>query len=338
VSDTRTLEVVVCTYNNAAMLDGMLVRLAAQRQIEDVRWRCLVVDNNCTDHSAKIVQRYIAERNIPGLRVVREAEQGLTPARLCGVRNSTAPWIAFVDDDCFLQPDWVANAVAFVQTHPSAGAFGGKVVLDWEIEPPNYARAFTYCFAEQNHGDAERKVPFLAGAGMVVNREALTECGWIGGPLLADRVGKSLVSGGDVEIALRIAGSGRDLWYVPQCELRHQILARRITVPYMASMNRNLGISQSLADALVFERSSLHWFLQAAATAVRQIATLPMLAARAVRRQNLRQEIWIQTNFMLGRFIGFWRILRMSPARRIALLGRAGRPLTRKDSRQSEGA
>jgi glucosyl-dolichyl phosphate glucuronosyltransferase len=338
VSDAATLEVVICTYNNAAMLDGMLSRLAAQRQIDDARWSCLVVDNNCTDDSAKIVQRYIAERNIPRLRAVREPEQGLTPARLCGVRSSTAPWIAFVDDDCFLQPDWVANAVAFAKKHPAAGGFGGKVVLDWQIEPPPYARAFTYCFAEQNHGDVERKVPFLAGAGMVVNREALAECGWIDGPLLADRVGESLISGGDVEIALRIAGSGRDLWYVPRCELHHQIPARRMTSAYMVSMNRNLGISQSLADALVFEGSSSHWFLQAAATAVRQIATLPMLAARAARCRNLRQEIWIQMNFMLGRFIGFWRILRMSPSRRIALLGRARRQFTRKDSRQSEAA
>jgi len=338
VSEARTLEVVVCTYNNAAMLDGMLSRLAAQRQIENARWSCLVVDNNCTDDSAKIVQGYIAQRSIPGFRVVREPVQGLTPARLCGVRGSTAPWIAFVDDDCFLHPDWVANAVAFAETHPAAGAFGGKVVLDWESEPPDYARAFTYCFAEQNHGDAQRKVPFLAGAGMVVNREALAESGWIAGPLLADRVGESLVSGGDVEIALRIAGSGRHLWYAPQCELHHQIPARRLTVKYLLSMNRNLGISQTLADALGFEGSYAHWILQATATAARQMATLPMLAARAARRRNRRKEIWIQTNFMFGRWIGFWRILRMSSSRRSALLGRARRPLTRTDSRQSEAA
>jgi GT2 family glycosyltransferase len=338
VSEAKILEVVVCTYNNAAMLDGMLSRLAVQRQIENARWSCVVVDNNCTDDSAKIVQRYIAERNIPGLRLVGEPEQGLTPARLCGVRGSTASWIAFVDDDCFVQADWVANAAAFAETHPACGAFGGKVVLDWETEPPDYARAFTYCFAEQNHGDVSRKVSFLAGAGMVVNREALAESGWIDGPLLADRVGESLVSGGDVEIALRIAGCGRDLWYAPQCELHHQIPARRLTVGYMISMNRNLGISQTLADVLGFEGSYSQWILQAVGIVARQIAGLPMLAARAVRRRNRRKEIRIQINFMLGRFIGFWRILRMTSARRNALLGRARRRLTRTDSRQSEAS
>lgn len=338
MSESPTLEVVICTYNNAVMLDGALARLAAQNGIEGECWSCLVVDNNCSDNTADVVQRYIAEEKIPGLRIVPEPEQGLTPARLRGVRSSSAPWIAFVDDDCFLRPDWIANAVAFAASHPAAGAFGGKVALDWEVEPPSYARAFTYCFAEQDHGDTERKVPFLAGAGLVVNRTALTACGWSEGPLVADRVGKSLVSGGDVEIALRIAGSGREMWYVPQCELHHQIPARRTTLHYMVSMNRNLGISQALADALVFEGSVSEWFAQATVNAAKQIAHFPRQAVRAARRRKLRTEMWIQTNFMFGQFLGFWRILRMSSSRQRELLGRARRPSVRETSGPKEVA
>lgn len=326
MSQAAILEVVICTYNNAAMLDGALARLAGQIGIENAHWSCLVVDNNCTDNTAHVVQRYIAEGKIPGLRIVSEPEQGLTPARLRGVRNSSAPWVAFVDDDCFLRPDWIANAVAFATSHPGSGAFGGKVALDWEVEPPSYVRAFTYCFAEQNHGDMAHQVPFLAGAGLIVNRSALTACGWSEGPLVADRVGKSLVSGGDVEIALRIAGSGRELWYVPQCELHHQIPVRRTTVHYLVAMNRNLGISQALADALVFEGSVSQWFSQATVNAAKQIAHLPRQAARAMRSEHLRTAMWIQTNFTLGQFLGVWRILRMSSSRRQELLGRARRP------------
>jgi glycosyltransferase involved in cell wall biosynthesis len=334
VSEAPSLAVVICTYNNAAMFDGVLARLAAQCGIERAHWTCLVVDNNCTDNTAEVVQRYVAEGKIPGLRVVRELEQGLTPARLCGVRNSTAPWIAFVDDDCFLRPDWIANAVAFAASRPASGAFGGKVVLDWEVEPPSYARAFTYCFAEQNHGDVERKVSFLAGAGLVVNRTALTACGWSKRPLVADRVGKSLVSGGDVEIVLRIAGSGRELWFVPQCELHHQIPARRVTMRYMVSMNCNLGISQALAEALVFEGSAWQWFSQRTVNAAKEVVQLLRQAIRATRRRNLRAEMWIQTSFTLGQFLGFLRILRMSSSRRQELLGRARRPFAQQASGQ----
>src|SRR5262249_51169189 len=145
-----------------------------------------------------VVQTYVQRSSIPGLRSVREPVQGLTPARLRGVRTSTAPWIAFVDDDCVLEPDWIANALAFARAHSGVGAFGGRVLLAWEASPPRYIHAFGYSYAEQNHGEAEGRVRFLVGAGLVVNRQALVTCGWLDEPLLEDRVGDRLVSGGDV--------------------------------------------------------------------------------------------------------------------------------------------
>ena len=153
------LEVVICTWNNAVSLEGVLAALARQEPAERSRWSCLVVDNNCADNTQDVIHRFVAAGTIPGLRSVREPEQGLTPARLRGARNSTAPWIAFVDDDCFVRPDWIAQAMVFAESHPSTGAFGGKVVLDWEVEPPRWLRNYGWLFAEQDHGDVQRESP-----------------------------------------------------------------------------------------------------------------------------------------------------------------------------------
>jgi len=57
---------------------------------------------------------------------------------------------------------------------------------------------------------------------MVVRRAAPAECGWVERPLLADRIGKRLVSGGDVEIAQRIRGAGSAVVH-PEPVLRHRI-------------------------------------------------------------------------------------------------------------------
>jgi GT2 family glycosyltransferase len=239
------------------------------------------------------------------------------------VRSTTAQWTAFVDDDCFLEPDWIANAIAFSKSHPTAGAFGGRVVLDWEAEPPAYLRAYGYSFAEQNHGDSERAVAFLAGAGLVVNRDALTKCEWINGPLIADRVGESLVSGGDVEIVLRISAAGYALWYVPECKIHHRIPLRRTHPAYLRDINRNLGVSQTLADALVYTGSDLRWILGSFSKGADQIPGLLRLARQAARRSRSMTDISIQASFTLGRLLGIWRIFRMSPSRRHALVGRA---------------
>jgi len=327
---TPALEVVICTYNNAAMLDGVLSTLACQRQVERARWTCLVVDNNCTDDTANVIARHVLSGAIPDLRSVREPKQGLTSARLRGVRSTTAQWIAFVDDDCFLQSDWIAQAIAFAESHSWVGAFGGGVVLDWEAEPPRYVRAYGYCFAEQNHGNFQQQVTFLAGAGLVVNRLALSACGWVDAPILADRVGEKLVSGGDVEIVLRIAGIGRELWYVPQCVLNHRIPARRFSPRYLSDINRNLGISQALADALVSEDPISSWLFESIFKVAKQTLALAQVTFDVARQRRALVEIFIQASFRLGQLQGIWRVLTMSPSCRHELLGRA-RPVSGRD-------
>jgi glucosyl-dolichyl phosphate glucuronosyltransferase len=323
IAPTPTLEVVVCTYNNGAMLADTLAALGRQRDVEASRWTCLVVDNNCTDNTPHVVQRYIAERAVPGLRVVREPRQGLTPARLRGVQSTTAPWIAFVDDDCILENDWIAAAVAFAENHPHAGAFGGRVTLDFAAETPSYVRSYGYSFAEQDLGDSRHRVEFLVGAGLVVNRAALSACGWTDAPLLADRVGHRLVSGGDVEIVLRIASGGHELWYLPDCRLLHRIPSSRTTLGYLTAINRGLGVSQALADVLVWQGSSAGWLGASSWKLLKDVSALGSLARSVARGSATAADFRIQANFRLGQLLGICRIAVMSSSRRRELMGLA---------------
>jgi cellulose synthase/poly-beta-1,6-N-acetylglucosamine synthase-like glycosyltransferase len=42
-------------------------------------------------------------------------------------RTAQGDFIAFLDDDNWPAPDWVIQAVKFGQSHPQAGAYGGKI-------------------------------------------------------------------------------------------------------------------------------------------------------------------------------------------------------------------
>jgi GT2 family glycosyltransferase len=122
------------------------------------------------------------------------------------VRETSAPWIAFIDDDNLLEPRWLDSIGEALRLHPQAGAIGGRVISDWEQPPPNFFKGFC-CFPEQDC-DVARETTSLVGAGLVVRRVALVECGWLERPLLPERVGKRLVSGGDIEIKQRIRAAG----------------------------------------------------------------------------------------------------------------------------------
>ena len=316
------LDVVICTYNNAAGLDRTLHALGRSRPAEG-RWGVLVVDNNSTDDTQQVVRRHRDAGALPALTCVQEQRQGLTWARLRGVTSTTAPWVAFVDDDCIVDEAWVERTVSFAGTHPDAGAFGGRVVLDHEQEIKPVLRSYGWAFAEQDLGDEEQPVDCLVGAGMVLNRAALDECGWTQEPLLADRVGEALVSGGDVELALRVAGTGRPLWYVPACEIHHEIPARRVARSYLVRIVTGLGVSHSLALALTWGGSRRAWLVAAVREARWPLLDLLRKLRRVRRGPDARLDALLAASFEWGRWRGIARVASLVVRRRCALFGRA---------------
>src|SRR5258708_20102154 len=62
------IDIVICTYNNAAMLDRVLQRLVAQ-DASAIPWSVLVVETNCTDDTHHVIYHDLAAPNIPLLTV-----------------------------------------------------------------------------------------------------------------------------------------------------------------------------------------------------------------------------------------------------------------------------
>jgi glycosyltransferase involved in cell wall biosynthesis len=296
------LDLVICTYDNARLLDGTLASIRAQKDVAPLG-EVVVVDNNCTDDTREVVARHVRETAVP-IRVVAEPRQGLTPARLRGVQSTSAPWIAFVDDDCLLADDWVEQAARFAAAHPECGAFGGEVTLEWEVPPAPFVLKHRYAWAGKQHGAVARRRPWLAGIGMVVRREALARSGWIGEQFLDDRIGRRLVSGGDMEISLRL-GAAHELWYNPACRLRHVIPAHRMTRDYLQRMQLGLGASRHNAEALRWPGSYRTWLLYS-------LLVLPGVALLGLPA-------------LRGWWSAVWAMSRMEPSRRRRLVGCAGR-------------
>jgi glycosyltransferase involved in cell wall biosynthesis len=315
-----SIDLIICTYNNAALLDRTLTAISRQQVPPAVEWKVLIVNNNCTDETVAVVDKHLKSGKIPSLAMVLERKQGLTPARLCGVKNTTANWFAFVDDDCLLEEDWVAQAATFALAHPDCGAFGGRVILAWETTPPAFVLNFTYSFAEQDHGLLPKQVSCLAGAGLAINRSAIVESGWVEKQFLADRVGKKLISGGDVEIALRIAAK-YDLWYNPECKLQHIIPTKRTSKKYLMGINYGLGTSQLFGDSMLWSGSYLAWFFVSVLTTFRFSVHVFLQALKAVTGHQSVIEVAISLSFVQGKWVGIGRMLYMDAQERRELLG-----------------
>lgn len=242
------IDIVICTYNRAADLDRCLRVLRDQTAPDD--WRVTVIDNNSSDATPEIVRSHAAAGGLPSLTRTFEPRPGLTAARQRGVRDSAADWIAFVDDDCLLRPGWVAGALEAARAHPNAGAIGGRVLPYWGRSVPGYLKRNGWLFAHQDFGPAPRAVDSLVGAGLILNRDALGRTGWTAAPLLSDRIGRGFVSGGDVEISLRLRAAGLALRYDPAMTLDHVIARDRQGMGQLLRLAAGLGGGAALASLL----------------------------------------------------------------------------------------
>lgn len=63
----------------------------------------LVVDDGSTDKSGEILDEY--KKMHANIRVIHKENEGVTSARLCGVKEARGEWIGFVDGDDFVEPD-----------------------------------------------------------------------------------------------------------------------------------------------------------------------------------------------------------------------------------------
>ncbi len=313
------IELVICTYNNMELLRGTLDAIAQQRTSPDVAWSVTVVDNNCTDDTADVVDQFIASGRIPNLRRVVEPKQGIVWARHRGLRDSRAPYVAFIDDDNILSADWVEHAVAFVRAHPQVGAFGGRVeVVFLEDDPPALARQYKHIFAEQDLGEQARRLdhdvtPYIVGAGMVVRCECLLNSVWMTRSALVGRLGKVLCSGEDYEMIHYIRSEGREVWYEPAIRLRHLIPSRRTTFDYMIRLRREGSVSHALLECWRLGRTPNRRL------ALRQIVRLysrlvqyhVKIAVNAILGDRMRCDRYrLSKAKYLGQLKGWWHVVR----------------------------
>jgi GT2 family glycosyltransferase len=317
------LSLVICTYNNARQLREALASIGAQRVGAATSFEVVVVDNNCSDDTGQVVETFAAGHRSFDTRLIREARQGLTHARQCGFTQTQSDWIAFVDDDCVLHPDWVEQTLAFARQKPRCGAIGGRVVLDYESPPAPYLNEFGWLMGRQDLGDSPKRVSWLVGAGLVLRRTAVLDSDWAQKPILEDRIGGYLVSGGDVEIGLRIAAKGWELWYLPSCRLDHRIPERRTQDPYLRRLAFGLGASDVLVKGLSWNGGQTRF----TGTAIKNAAVYSFRALRrglgaALRRRDLRPAR-LDATFALGNWAGVARLVGLPAAVRREILGAA---------------
>ena len=114
------ISVVICTYNPDGRVFKKCLDAVTSAALIYTPHEILIVDNNSTEEVAeKDYVRNFLEKNSRS-RVIREVTQGLTPARLRSIRETSGDLIIFVDDDNFIDADYFEAAAEIVTRCPPA--------------------------------------------------------------------------------------------------------------------------------------------------------------------------------------------------------------------------
>jgi GT2 family glycosyltransferase len=127
-----TVSVLVLNLNGRAYLDACLASLEAQVYPGD-RFEVVVVDNGSTDGSLEFVRAAH-----PRVRIVRFASnRGFCAPYNAAIRDCGSQFVALLNNDTRVAPDWLAELVSAAQRH-SAAAVAAKI-LSWNGETIDFA-------------------------------------------------------------------------------------------------------------------------------------------------------------------------------------------------------
>jgi len=241
------VSVVVPCYNGAARLPETLRHVALQDAPPGLRWEVVLVDNASTDGTDRVAARVWPSSAPAPLRVVREARLGLSHAHLRGFTEARGDIITWVEDDNWIARDWLAVIVEVMRQHPDVGASGGLNEAVCEVAPPAWFETFSFAYAVGRQGvpgDITAGRGYLWGAGLTVRKTAWDHLARHGfRPLLVDRQGTKLNSGGDTEICFALRLAGWRLWFEPRMRLRHFLPAHRLDWWYLRRLYQGFGAS-----------------------------------------------------------------------------------------------
>jgi glucosyl-dolichyl phosphate glucuronosyltransferase len=251
------ISVLLCVYNGETSIGALLQSLLEQILPAGVEHEIVLVDNNSTDGSVALTERFALEN--PGrIFVVKESQQGKSYALNRGLESVRGEICCVIDADQLLPADYLAIVWNTFQRDPSASFIGGRVLPfpqqrlpDW-ITPEHWS-AIAICDygAAAFTVDSERFLCLLAGA---FRTSAMRAAGGYCGPL-GIRPGR-LGSVEDEELYDRLVSQGKTGRYIPEILIYHRVGEERCQRNYHRRWH--LGHGKYYADwrSPAFEASS----------------------------------------------------------------------------------
>lgn len=118
-SESNHVSVIIPCYNAEQSIVGTLLSVLLQNH---QNFEVIVVDDGSTDDSVAAIEKIMeSASNGDKIKLIRQANQGVSVARNQGVLHSTGNYIAFLDADDLWHHEKLSTHLHYMNTHPQVG-------------------------------------------------------------------------------------------------------------------------------------------------------------------------------------------------------------------------
>ena len=215
----------------------------------------IVIENNCTDHSAKVFEDFSRRSPVP-CRRINETRQGHCHVRNRGFAEAAFDQVVFFDDDVEVYPDWVSGYLEAARDL-QADCVVGPVFPLFEREVPGYLTPQMLnelCSPYSRKGEKrillETPVAHeIPGCNFGVRKEVALQIGGFD-PEIGRKPGKAvMLSCDDFDFGERLVKAGKRVVYEPSCAIRHLISVEKLSKAYLRQRWYGEGATQRIFDA-----------------------------------------------------------------------------------------
>jgi GT2 family glycosyltransferase len=255
-----SIAVCIPTYRRPEFLQGVLESLATA-DTAGFTTHVIVVDNDAAGSARATTERFGAA--FPSLIFEIQPERGIAAARnrlVAAARRVNAEYVAFVDDDEWVEPAWLQHLARAARVH-QAGAVAGPVVPDYDDGVPGWVVAGGF-FDERPRRRTGDLVRVLGMGNVLIERSWLDR---LDGPF-DQRL--ALAGGEDPDLWARLFQLGLRMIWCDEAVVHERIPASRATARWILQRQVNYGITGSRLVRR-FEPSPARFAVRAARTFAR---------------------------------------------------------------------
>jgi len=236
------VSVIVCTRNGGGRLMRCLDSLA---DLDYPEFEVVVVDDGSNDGtSGKVASGF------PELRLVRQEPMGLAVARNTGAAAARFDWLAYLDDDCLADRQWLAGMIKAAIRH------GWPAVGGPNLPPPERDTLRTRILVRLPGSAApvlldDLRAEHIPGCNLMVRRDAFARIGGFDA--------RYRIAGDDVDFCWRLLQAGFDIGYAANAFLWHE---RRHTFRAFLRQQYHYGRAEAMlarSDTRTRDPASLVW-------------------------------------------------------------------------------